>query len=702
MKKRLAAITTVFAMLFAFFPANGFQTYAAGSSDLNIDYHTVEQIKAFIKNHPADLNQSTVYDKTPSSVSPYELGEVSDETLDSAINLVNQIRYIAGVPANVSISETYQETAQAGALVNAANNQLSHTPAKPSGMSDELYAKGYAGTSSSNLAYNSKSLNYAVLGWMEDSDSNNIDRVGHRRWIISPGMEKTGFGVVNRYYSMYTFDNWTDYKGYSNVAWPAQNTPVEYFMDGSAWSLSTGSAQDISKIKVTVKRISDGKTWNFSSASSDGEFYVDNNNYGQKGCIIFRPSGLTVKSGDSFSVSITGAGSDIDYNVNFFSLDSTAATTTTTTTTTTKTTTTTTTAKTTTTTTAVTGNYIEITGNSVNVRAGAGTNYKVLGSVKKGQRYKYYATKTVNGNKWYKIKLNQTDGWVIGTYAKVVSTGVTTTTTTAAQMKYIEVTEKAVNVRAGAGTHCKVIGTARLGQRYRYYSTKTVNGEKWYKIKFNGNDSWIAGSCVKLVASGVTTTTAKPTTTTTVKTTTTTTTAKPTTTTTTAKATTTTTTKATTTTTSAPKYYVLVTGNSVNIRSGAGTNYGVITSVKKNTKLTYLGEKTVSGKKWYNVKVNGKSGWIISTYSKLVSTVTTTTTKKTTTTTAKASYVVITGSVVNVRAGAGTNYGVVTSVKKGQKLAYSDVKTVNNTKWYKVTANGKTGWVVGTYASVSK
>lgn len=388
------------------------------------------------------------------------------------------------------------------------------------------------------------------------------------------------------------------------------------------------------------------------------------------------------------------------------------------------TTTVTTTAKTTTSTTVVSGNYIEITGDVVNVRAGAGTNYKRIGTVKKGQRYKIYDTKTVSGEKWYKIKLNGTYCWVINTYVRVVSTGVTTTTTTAAQMKYIEITEKAVNVRAGAGTHCKIVGTARLGQRYRYYATKSVEGEKWYGIKFNGNDSWVSGSCVKLVETSVTTTTARPSTTTTQKNTTTTTaeptaattTAEPTTTTTTVKPTTTTTTKKITTTTAAPEYYVQVTGNHVNVRSGAGTNNGVITSVKKNDKLTYIGEKVVNGTRWYNVQVNGKSGWIIGTYAKLVKAVnttttttakaasttksaTTTTTKKTTTTTtAPKYYVLVTGNHINVRSGAGTNYGVIASVKKNDKLTYIGEKTVNGTKWYNVQVNGKTGWIIGTYS----
>lgn len=48
---------------------------------------------------------------------------------------------------------------------------------------------------------------------------------------------------------------------------------------------------------------------------------------------------------------------------------------------------------------------------------------------------------------------------------------------------------------------------------------------------------------------------------------------------------------------------------------------------------------------------------------------------------------------VNVRAGAGNNYKVVTVLKKGQVVA----KTGSSGNWIKVSANGKTGYVYGKY-----
>ncbi|MDE6635932.1 MAG: hypothetical protein K2K09_04925, partial [Lachnospiraceae bacterium] len=56
----------------------------------------------------------------------------------------------------------------------------------------------------------------------------------------------------------------------------------------------------------------------------DGAFYVNNDNYGQKGCIIFRPDDIEeYKAGDSYDVNIvTGLSSgDVSYTVNFFNLE---------------------------------------------------------------------------------------------------------------------------------------------------------------------------------------------------------------------------------------------------------------------------------------------------------------------------------------------------------------------------------------------
>jgi len=50
-----------------------------------------------------------------------------------------------------------------------------------------------------------------------------------------------------------------------------------------------------------------------------------------------------------------------------------------------------------------------------------------------------------------------------------------------------------------------------------------------------------------------------------------------------------------------------------NVRADAGTKYKVVTVAKKGAIATATHQKKVGKSTWYKVKVNGKSGWILST-----------------------------------------------------------------------------------------
>lgn len=294
------------------------------TTGINVQYHTKKQIKKFVKKHKFKLSGGVSYSKKPSvSHSSYNAGALKKSSLKNGLNALNTMRYIAGIPADVKLDSKYNEKCQAAALVNAANNMLSHTPPKPSGMSDALYSLGRQGAGSSNIAWTSWSTNLAfgvVNQWMEDSDVSNIDRVGHRRWILNPPMKKTGFGYVNNFSAMYAFDGSFGQTEYYGVAWPAQNMPIDYFSNNSAWSISMGEYVEPSNVKVTLTRKKDGKKWTFSNEKSSGYFNVENSNYGQTGCIIFRPKKITYKAGDVFKVNITGLKETVSYEVQFFKL----------------------------------------------------------------------------------------------------------------------------------------------------------------------------------------------------------------------------------------------------------------------------------------------------------------------------------------------------------------------------------------------
>ena len=282
---------------------------------------TKSQIRSFIKKSKVTTRTTTKYSKRPSTSAPYEAGSLSKATKQSAVKMLNNIRYIAGLNSNVKINESYCKLAQAATLANAANHALSHYPSKPAGMSESLYSLCAKGASSSNLAWGYGNLNSALLdGWMDDGDAGNIDRVGHRRWVLNPSMKKVGFGQTDTFTAMYAFDSGRKGKE-TNIFWPAQTMPLEYFGDRIPWSVSTGQVLSESKIKVVMTRKSDKHKWTFSSTSKSGYFHVDNAGYGLPGCIIFRPDGISYKDGDVFHIEITGVpNGDIAYDVTFFKL----------------------------------------------------------------------------------------------------------------------------------------------------------------------------------------------------------------------------------------------------------------------------------------------------------------------------------------------------------------------------------------------
>ena len=292
------------------------------SVGLNVAYHTQEEIRSFALSHPIDI-AGTLYTETPVLEAPYAAGEISDVTLTSALRALNLVRYIAGISANVRLDDDYMASVQAAALLQAANRQLSHWPSRPDGISDDLYGLGVSGSSQSNLAMGYPNLVSSVFaGWMCDGDSGNIDRVGHRRWILNPSMGKTGFGMVGAYTSIYAFDTGNSRGTETLVAWPAQNMPTALFDSSYPWSLSVGKAVNADAVTVTLTRTGDGKIWTFSSTDADGYFNVNNDGYGQTGCIIFRPEEIEYTAGDSFTVLITGAvAGDIIYTVDFFDMD---------------------------------------------------------------------------------------------------------------------------------------------------------------------------------------------------------------------------------------------------------------------------------------------------------------------------------------------------------------------------------------------
>lgn len=304
-----------------------------------VEYHSIQDIKNYCKANEVDLYQPTTYSSSP--IFPNDPGQLSEESKIGALNTLKQVRYIAGLSTDISIDDASQEAAMMGALVGYNNQYLSHTPEKPSNMSTPMYELGYKGTSHSSLGMSCgdhDSMNSNIIsGFVADWGDSNRWLLGHRRNLLDPRLKDVGFGAVcganGSYFSLCNLDDTPIHTKYYPIAWPAQNTPVEY-IDCSdqyfnhdegeyyAWSFSTGVFEDKNAVEVKLTNESTGDTYYFSEDNQDdGYFHVNNDGCGEIGCIIFNPEIEKYNAGDTFKVEITGLkNGDVTYTVNMFSL----------------------------------------------------------------------------------------------------------------------------------------------------------------------------------------------------------------------------------------------------------------------------------------------------------------------------------------------------------------------------------------------
>lgn len=203
--------------------------------------------------------------------------------------------------------------------------------------------------------------------------------------------------------------------------------------------------------------------------------------------------------------------------------------------------------------TALTTPYV--TTGKVNYRTGCGTNYTKKGSVAKGKSvdvvYGWY--KTVDGVKWYKVKIGSSYYYMSGSYLSHEAL-----TKYAATIK--------LNYRSGAGTNYAVKGKFAKGSDVQVVKgwSKKVSGETWYKVKVDGNYYY---SMAKYLS------------------------------------------KQETTTRYANK-------SKVNVRSDAGTNKTLKATLMADTPVVVIsgGKKTVNDEDWYKVKIGTSYYYIMASY----------------------------------------------------------------------------------------
>lgn len=126
--------------------------------------------------------------------------------------------------------------------------------------------------------------------------------------------------------------------------------------------------------------------------------------------------------------------------------------------------------------------YINTNKSSLNIRSGAGTDFKVIGSVPKGATVYVYE---IIGD-WARISYSGTVGWVAAGY---LSYGSGYYHAPSYCGYYIVSTNKSsLNIRSGAGTGYKVIGSVPKGAVVYVYQFSSG----WAKISYNGTVGWVS------------------------------------------------------------------------------------------------------------------------------------------------------------------------------------------------------------------
>ena len=241
------------------------------------------------------------YQELP-DVHSFSPGKITLQAQQQALNCLNFVRSLAGLE-DVSLDPLYTLRAQNGALLLAANDHLDHNAPQPAGMPDDQYESAHMGTSLGNIAkFNWMKPDILVDGvsyFARDDGEANLAVLGHRRWLLNPLMEKTGFGLANAesgmsYVTMYAVDMGNADAVWNHVAWPCGGVfPVELMRATLPWSVSLNDALygAPSRIEVFLREENSGAEFYFepNRDNEDGFCVYSTEAYGAGPCLIFRP-----------------------------------------------------------------------------------------------------------------------------------------------------------------------------------------------------------------------------------------------------------------------------------------------------------------------------------------------------------------------------------------------------------------------------
>lgn len=285
---------------------------------------------------------------------------------------------------------------------------------------------------------------------------------------------------------------------------------------------------------------------------------------------------------------------------------------------------------------------------NLNLRTGPSTNDRIITTLKKGTKVEVVSNK----GSWAKVKYNNQSGYCSKAYLSEVSSDNGSTSTDKKLGTVINA--DTLNVRRGAGTSYSKIGTLKRGETVAIL--QTVGG--WHKIELSGRGiGWVSGDYIKVSttsdgsSNGGSTSTDK-------------------------------------------KSGTVINADSLNVRSGAGTSYSKIGSLKRGQVVTIL--QTSNG--WHKIELSGgKVGWVSGEYIKISTTSggnSGSNGSEDNNTEESSEIGIVTTGSLNVRSGPGTSYNSIKKINKNTKVIILESKD----GWYKIKlSDGTIGWSSADY-----
>ena len=302
---------------------------------------------------------------------------------------------------------------------------------------------------------------------------------------------------------------------------------------------------------------------------------------------------------------------------------------------------------------STTTNGTVVCSTGVNVRAGAGTTYPIVGSAYNGQRVTVYETVNVNGSFWGRIGDSR---WISLTYVKLDSSNTGNNNNNnnnnngsvgSGSYQTGVVTATGLNVRASAGTGSAIVGALKKGEQVKIYAQTTVGNTLWGQT----DTGWVCMNYISITGSVI---------------------------------------NGGTNNGSSNNGTAIATGTvkagtNLNVRSGAGTAYSKVGSIAAGTSVSIYEKVTVNGMEWGRI---GTGMWVCLAYIDLTGS----SSGGSTTTTGTGT--VISSTNLNVRAGAGANYTKVGSLTPGSQVTIYETVNVNGSFWGRI---GTGMWVSMNY-----